>query len=729
MPVSGKAPWLSCDRSWAGWVPNVSGHLSFSTLAAGRGRHTYNHVGADGRRSLMVRSRRSAQDFPLPGVLVGAVRRSVTLDYVLVARSTRATAARLEGDVVRERVEENGALSGIIAVLPAAGGRTGRSARADLLAELDALMRTGAASSASGLPDPTARDAADALVRGQAATGLNIVRFALFRSGEARVWLHDDEFLGRPAAAAVPTVPELIAMEGMPLQAYLFLKDVIHKHYHHQAHSDQLLVPERVDTAAPDARAEDANWRVATLRGLARVVTEYRQAKSATSNKQALGVLAYADAFQSLLARLVRPADLGRPVELLPDAVVYDFAHTRSSLETLDSIAEADRGLLFQLIGVLVGVFLSAAALWAGMVQIRPILCEPLAGTKRACPPIDTTTVDAVNLAVANPSPFITLLLVLGFTAFVGFFNGLSAIPWAKRFAAEIRRGAVALAADVARMRSDAFGWFAALLLLAGMVLAAAGLSWWLSPRKSVPPRGVPQSRPQPGRYASLDRLVGRPVALGGLLVDSAVAAELRSLLGSDYPKFVRLLGGQAALVRAGDVFWAAGSPSPRLGRDGAYLVIDRNDGRVEVGLLESETPVVYRSPGEALGKPVAVLTALGWSGADAGPMEPPTPFCRSAVGGSDGRVLQYTGNVAVERPCSYSLLLRAGQRLVLNPRAARSLAVRIAEPNGPPAPIAIQFRARVDGVHRVTVGWNPNGLGPRAASRPREFYLRVDVR
>jgi hypothetical protein len=198
----------------------------------GRGKcHSVNqHCDARGTRIVVVHSRRSAQDFPLPGGLVGLIRRSVTQDYLIIANTAGARTPNLPeiGSVTDKqesstppasRHEENGVMVGEVVVLPpdddpVTGGvlkglleqihdDMDRRQQAGIEANLDAL---------AGLPQHI-RDQLDASSRQIACFRL---KFALFRTGEVRIWFDWSDFLGRDADEFPPTDMEQVAAEALP---------------------------------------------------------------------------------------------------------------------------------------------------------------------------------------------------------------------------------------------------------------------------------------------------------------------------------------------------------------------------------------------------------------------------------------------------------------------------------------------------------------------------------
>jgi hypothetical protein len=115
-----------------------------------------------------------------------------------------------------------------------------------------------------------------------------IIDFRLFRTGE--VWLdvrgnsnvrgsEDDEALAEAR------------------QAFLFLKDCAHIHHHHPIWDDQFIPVSKADSG-------DFIWRRQVLWDLVRSAGQLRRQKDWRRRNRALGILAYAQAFHQMLARI-----------------------------------------------------------------------------------------------------------------------------------------------------------------------------------------------------------------------------------------------------------------------------------------------------------------------------------------------------------------------------------------------------------------------------------------
>lgn len=728
-PGTGALPWLAARFSFAGWVPNVSGHLSFSQVDP-RGRQgTFNHQpNLDYPRTIVVHRSRLVQDYPFWNWLVRLVRPSAKADFFMLAESGDTIAPHMRGGTLVEVDDDQGALHGVLAVLPNDDQRASRRLKNKLVARIDAAIADALTRRALGMIPPNERIALDQLrglnaVRSRVAC--YVMRFTLFRTGECRIWFDMAEFLGRDIVAEPPTPDEILTAEALPAQAYYFVKDLLHAHYHHDPSSDQILQLTRIEgSTAPVSQiaTDEVRWRYVTLRGLVRVVVELRQGRSLHGHKRALGIVAYANSFQSLLGSIVRtpsgPAAFGPDDRLMS----YEFANLVQSIEATDSSLESVMTSRLQLFAILVGIFLSALALWAGAVQIQPILC---AAKDITCPKVGAgPIVSIVNDVVANPLGFTVLLLALGFVFFIAFFRGTGAIPYAEPVVRWMKGLGQAIASDVARIRGyDTLGWFAALGLLGLLFGYSARLAYRLVPKTHVPP--VEVQPPSVGPWSQLQGFVGKPVDSSGLFTSSVAAQSLRSVLGEDFYPHVRALEG-AQLKRSGDLYYAI---SIKPGGDGGYIVLDAATARIEAVFRSNGHPHPHRSPGGRLQLPAEVRAferASGGSDIDPVPVE--APRCDAVQSGRNGSTVQLQGSMRPDAPCVYNIPLQSGQTVSFSPKRASGLFVAVME-GGAEHRVAPEYTASLSGNRAVRVGWDGPKPTGRRASQLRPFYVRLDIR
>lgn len=148
----------------------------------------------------------------------------------------------------------------------------------------------------------------------------NSISFLLFRTGELRLKRGNEELPSEFESDENRTT----APAQQVKQAYYFLKDCAHHHYHHNAHADQLL---RVTNVGP----EDLAWRRETLWDLSRAIIKMRRERQLFRRKDAVGVIAYAEAFQNILARVRRENDDFSPV---PELATYNYTNLKESISS-----------------------------------------------------------------------------------------------------------------------------------------------------------------------------------------------------------------------------------------------------------------------------------------------------------------------------------------------------------------------------------------------------------
>jgi len=457
LPIRGRAPWARTKYSWAGWIPTVSGHLSFSLIGshnAGSKCRTFNRTTSDNSsRVVAVHQQRSAQDFVVPSRLVRPLRKAISIDYLIVGRGGRARTPCFLPDSLGEIIDDQGVMRGFIAAVPNQVTRDKVLLRKDFLAQIGAMLDDRLTPAEEILDRLSGQ-----MLRGRAAgIAVALMEFAIFRTGEFRLWYEIDGFFGFDTEANPLRPEEIKFAELLPAQAYFFAKDVAHLHFHHEPESDQLLPLTRLTEARTpaDHDANELKWRRETLWGLARVVSQFRRQNTLYDHKKVLGVLAYADAFQSMLARIWRRPDLATPMAIHSRLPLYDFKHTRGSVEAMESLAAWRRSGRIQQFTILAGVVLSSLALWAAAIQIRPVMCamaRPAAiQASQICQPFPGwNSLRTVVWITEDPLLFTGALFVFGYALFVLIFKDLTFVPGHRLFRLTARAGR-ALSASIAR--------------------------------------------------------------------------------------------------------------------------------------------------------------------------------------------------------------------------------------------------------------------------------------
>jgi hypothetical protein len=379
----------SNTRRYAAWVPTITGQLSFSLLGQGVAAAVVaNGAGAPppgeptGARHVVLTQSRRTKDLPWPFYL----RRAARAEYILIGHTRDAARAALDGGatesvvlVLPEQVDHVGVLEGRILVVPYHAEDAGLRAKQAIL-DIRKLITQAADSAPRGAPCRLEELGAkvQAVLDRAAEYGVVTVGadFSLYRTGEFRLTVDGEQ----PVSDEFPDDEE----EGrfaylMASQMYYFVKDIGHRHYHHQSSSDNLL-------PLVDATNDDIAWRRETVWSLARAVLELRRQNRTAGQKHALGILAYADAFQIHLARIRRRSD-GTGFELIDAAPKYDFAHTRLSLEATIEEQDYRRSFWSQFQGVMIATTLAGAALWIAGVDIREAACLPHPACVAPTPP------------------------------------------------------------------------------------------------------------------------------------------------------------------------------------------------------------------------------------------------------------------------------------------------------------------------------------------------------
>jgi hypothetical protein len=491
-PSSGLPPWSIPPYSYAGWVPTISGHLSFSLVGTDDLRprcRTLNRSTTDNRRRVViVHQRRVAVDYPMPNWLTAMVRPSAVQDYLLIGNTASArTSARVsEGTTTVE--DSQGILTGLVIVLPKNRNPISKRRRRALLSKIDKLLNDGALDGSAQMGE--VRSA----IRTAHLDGVLVLsmRFALFRSGEFRLWYDLKEFLGREvhAQAIPPNEVELKSAEAVAPHAYYFVKDITHRHYHHDRETDQLLLLSRLQPASSGNSHEEneLRWRRETLWGLARIVAQFRRKNNLDDHKRARGILAYADAFQSSLGVVWRSRDLAGKFENHKRLPLYDFAHTRGSVQSLEDVVTWQKTGLMQFIAIMVGIFLSSLALWGAAIQVRPVVCQ-VPGSQATnsylkCEPLGSSLSSEVAIWVADsPLAFISILLVMGFALFSIFIKSPRFFRPGRWIHIGLARLSKAFGASVARTSREKFGeaadWVGYLSTMAFLASLLAALTSW----------------------------------------------------------------------------------------------------------------------------------------------------------------------------------------------------------------------------------------------------------
>ena len=182
--------------------------------------------------------------------------------------------------------------------------------------------------------------------------------FVLYRTGELRL----SGSLGHYHGTNKERIESRMAAAR---HAYYFIKDCAHHHHHHHPTDDQLLplVP-----LADPTLSEDAHWRREVLWALTRVIGQFRRESGHAKHRQALGVIAYAEAFQLTLARVRRPPGAQRHVAD-ESLATFNFGQQRASIEVSKEVENWRRQGRFSLSALAIASVISLVSLWAASAR------------------------------------------------------------------------------------------------------------------------------------------------------------------------------------------------------------------------------------------------------------------------------------------------------------------------------------------------------------------------
>lgn len=372
--------WPPSPNSFAGWVPCITGQLSFSLIGTLTDSTTLNLASASEPngpgpvRYIAVAQQRRSSDLPLPGWIVQGFRAWAACDYILLAKTAPAKLPVWDGDDLRENLDHMGVLDGEVFVIPHhVDGRAAHRVNA-----LRQSARNDITSYSSDLSNHISSDDGDTLISritddlGNPPEGVRIPRaqFRLYRTGELRVWIPSSQVQGAHEIGVPADEGEAGLGPALCRQIYYFIKDATHRHYHHDPEADNIL------PLVASSPQDDVSWRRETLWALVRAVLEGRRRSELYAYKDALGVLSYADAFQGLLARIRRQADSYDAFETQGEVSLYSLGPTRSSIEAKREELTWTKGQRFQLFALLIASGLAVAALWIAAVQIEDAVCR-----------------------------------------------------------------------------------------------------------------------------------------------------------------------------------------------------------------------------------------------------------------------------------------------------------------------------------------------------------------
>lgn len=152
-------------------------------------------------------------------------------------------------------------------------------------------------------------------------------------------------------------------------------------------------------------------------------------------------------------------------------------------------------------------------------------------------------------------------------------------------------------------------------VLTACLVLAACGRADQKTAEQAPAP--APEAAPAPAPaappadWASLDGLVGKYPPESRIFEDSAVAPQLKTLLGPKLDVLKTNTQTSGPLQKEGGIYYLTGNKQHEGGSNEAYVLIDPATKALEVGLREDGKLTVYTTSVTKIAKPKDVQTML----------------------------------------------------------------------------------------------------------------------
>lgn len=298
---------------FTGWVPTITGNLSFSTIGLARSpRRSFSFFRKLGQfQWTVVVQRRNKSDTLFSRILDPLLGRRAKHFFCLVGRSEHTDSwETLTGHVfICSPVLFKTALP-LLHELRLAGNDSNGALHND---DIEALGLESFLDLKRKRIENWLDRFRDRLFKESFTSECFLVGFRLKRDGLLEITLDKSIYFSSEEA------------DTIALQSYFFIKDIAHAHQHHNRNSDTIL---ETYEDCPDGAA----WRRETMYALYKWIIHRKREKSEISYTRAAGVLAYARAFSLLHLKGVR-----RP-EDVPD---YLFDEVQLSLEAGQKEASA----------------------------------------------------------------------------------------------------------------------------------------------------------------------------------------------------------------------------------------------------------------------------------------------------------------------------------------------------------------------------------------------------
>ncbi|MCW3847869.1 hypothetical protein OF829_11515 [Sphingomonas sp. LB-2] len=355
--VSDEAPpWAGAALNCIGWIPSADGHLSFSMIGAGT-RPPCHRFSAMVPNGDMSGAQRKVAAFQL--------RRNTDLPWFfrrfskqarhhwLLAGDSLAASYYTDPGKPHHILDHQGMLRGRIIFIPyqedAPTGDPLHIGQAELTRQWEGVRKgiQRALRANRRADDQAAFHELEREIERMSELKFETttIEFALFRTGELRLWITADEIVTVEPDDNYPRTDLYVGMDEIPYshsllrQAYYFVKDAVHHHVHHDGESDQIipLVFHPDEDSDPEVKGEpsvsEQRWHRETLWGLSRTIEELVRKGTRETLRNALGFMCFAESFQSTLTGHVRKNGSLNHFAKICDFHQYDFKNLRESVK------------------------------------------------------------------------------------------------------------------------------------------------------------------------------------------------------------------------------------------------------------------------------------------------------------------------------------------------------------------------------------------------------------
>ena len=338
---------------FAGWTPTATGRLSFSRIGGEDGSHNASVCNRTDRveASLFGAEIKTSPDGPIHPFLLSRSR-IADAHYLTFLRVKPDALPFPDGEVPSLRLDPRGGLEGQVLVI--VSDRRVSSWFHDWFAGYTRLCRRACdphlsdgdvaslvAQAESNLADLWHRLIANFRQDPRSAPAFAKATVKLSRTGKTKVHIDPEDLFTTAGARSDQIKGGRVEEENaqnagavVARQVFHFVRDLAHRHYHHDPRADLTT------TTFPWSATDDETWRRETHYGLIRMAISVRREDDVESYKQALGILAYAESFQTHLTSWVEKSNKAvKRTQYFP----YDFSALRISIAASLSQIESRR--------------------------------------------------------------------------------------------------------------------------------------------------------------------------------------------------------------------------------------------------------------------------------------------------------------------------------------------------------------------------------------------------